>query len=331
VDAAGFRNAWPWPEHPHIVAVGDSVTFGYGAKAEESWPAIVAQGLRQHPLVNLALIGAGPQQYLRVYETFGAALRPKLLLVGVFAANDFWDAETFDLWLKSGAGGNYIVWRDFGRPGPLRLSLRDPAGSIRSTFDRYVYPALRAARTYTLLRTIRDGLGADLAATPVYYEFAGGGRVLLSPGDLEDKSALGANTAPSFRLALDAFERLNTTARERGARVLFVLQPSKGEVYLPLLQANVPDPSSALRAAFDERGIEYLDLGPAFRERGAAGEQLFFEEDGHPNPAGYALTARLVLSHVSVGAERYGLTASSPAPVSPALPPTGSTQTDGTR
>ena len=117
-DAHGFRNPSPWPEQADIVVVGDSLVFGYGVEDDQAWPALLAQAAPQLHLINLGLIGASPQQSLRVYETFGVPLRPQLLLVGFFAANDFWDAGLFDQWLRSGVGGHYLVWRDFGRNAP---------------------------------------------------------------------------------------------------------------------------------------------------------------------------------------------------------------------
>ena len=127
-DGYGFRNSWPWPKTADIVTLGDSVVFGQGVEDEQAWPAILAHSFPKSRVINLGLIGAGPQQYLRVYETFGLKLHPKFVLVGFFMGNDFWDAETFDLWLKSGTGGNYMVWRDFGRPTNVSLESQQPIG-----------------------------------------------------------------------------------------------------------------------------------------------------------------------------------------------------------
>jgi lysophospholipase L1-like esterase len=307
VDAKGFRNTWPWPVRAEIVAIGDSVTFGYGAKREEAWPTIVSEGLDGVPLINLSLIGAGPQQYLRVYETFGLDLRPKLLLVGLFVGNDFWDAEVFDLWLKSGAGGNYMVWRDFGRPAPLNLRVSDPTGSLRRVYNRYVYPVLRSSRTYNLLRAFHGGIEGDLAVPPRFVRFDDGSTVRLLAGDFRRKSESAAADSAAFQLTLQALQAIHATAAKHGTHVLMVLQPSKEEVYLPLVESNVPDPALALREAFAAHGIDFLDLAPGFRQRASEGVRLFFEEDGHPNPSGYALTADLVLSHLRKHAGKYGL------------------------
>lgn len=309
VDAKGFRNLDPWPDRADIVVVGDSLTFGYGVTREQAWPTILATAQAGLPLVNLALVGAGPQQYLRVYESFGLDLRPKLLVVGVFVRNDFWDAETFDLWLKSGYGGNFMMWRDQGRPDALPLNWSHPGQIVRTEFNRHVYPLLRASRVYNLARALQT------QGTPLFFDFAGGSRVRLVPQDLWNAAALADKNSKAFRLALDAFEAIQSSAERHGTHVLMVLQPSKEEVYLPLVESGVPDPAATLRDEFERRGIEYLDLVAAFRQRAAAGEQLFFENDGHPNPTGYALTARLVAAHLTASAARYGLAHPGPVPL----------------
>jgi acetyltransferase AlgX (SGNH hydrolase-like protein) len=307
VDGLGFRNPWPWPEHPAIAVVGDSLTFGYGVAEEEAWPAIVSKSLPDAPLVNLSLIGAGPQQYLRVYETFGISLRPKLLLVGVFAANDFWDAEMFDRWLKSGVGGNYLMWRDSGRPARVTFSLRRPIELLEGLFDQQVYPLLVRSRLYSLVRVVHRSAVGQGGGPPDVFQFADGHRLQLLPGDALANIDMAQPTHRAFQLALDAFQHLDSLASEHGTRTLMVLLPNKEEVYLPLLEKPTVDPARALREAFDARGIEYLDLTPAFRERAAAGGRLFFEVDGHPNEKGYALIAELVLAHLKQNGRKYGL------------------------
>ena len=66
-DGYGFRNASPWPDTAPIIALGDSVTFGQGVEDKQAWPAILGRSFPADRVINLGLIGAGPQQYLRVY------------------------------------------------------------------------------------------------------------------------------------------------------------------------------------------------------------------------------------------------------------------------
>ena len=92
------------------------MVFGYGVGEDEAWPARLAAAMPDAKIINLGLIGAGPQQYLRILETFGLPLRPRLVVVGLFPQNDFWDV-LFERWLHSDEPSwNYMVWRDFGQP-----------------------------------------------------------------------------------------------------------------------------------------------------------------------------------------------------------------------
>ncbi len=311
VDGLGFRNGWPWPAHADIVTVGDSLTFGYGVSDDEAWPAMVARAMAPARLINLGLVGAGPQQYLRLYQTFGEKLTPKLLIVGFFGQNDFWDAGMFDRWLASGVGGNYMVWRDFGQPVKVHFSLRAPLESLDSLVRGIAYPLTRRTYLFNLLRALR---GAEAGAPPVAYHFADGHQVQLFEDDFRSKRALGESGTHEFQLTIDALGQLQTLANEEGAHLLVVLQPGKEEVYLPLMSHHpVADTTTALRPALDKLGVEYLDLDPAFRAQAATGQQLFYEVDGHPNQAGYALTAQLVTAYLKDHAERLGLTAAAAA------------------
>jgi len=109
VGSHGFRNTAPWPAQADVVVVGDSLVFGYGVADGQDWPTILAGTFANMRVVNLGLVGAGPQQYLRVFERFGRPLNPKVVLVGIYATNDFSDAATFADWQRSGVGGNDMV------------------------------------------------------------------------------------------------------------------------------------------------------------------------------------------------------------------------------
>jgi lysophospholipase L1-like esterase len=290
-DAHGFNNADPWPPGADIVTVGDSLTFGYGVGPDDAWPALVARDQRDAKVINLGLIGAGPQQYLRVYETFGVPLDPKILLIGFFVGNDFSDAEMFDAWLRSGVGGNYLVWRDFGQP----------TGSVEEVLVKGYF--------YHWLRYVRKVYGNWRADEPKDLRLADGRHLKLRPRDLAKQTAYVEPGNRVFELAIDALDRINAIATSQGTDVVVVLLPSKEETYLPLLDGTPADPGAPLRAALAADGIEYLDLLPAFRAQAEAGAKLFFEYDGHPNAEGYRLIAREVLAHLKGNAEKYGLAA----------------------
>jgi lysophospholipase L1-like esterase len=306
-DSYGFRNAWPWPEKADVVAVGDSVVFGYGVADDQSWPALVAKELPHESLINLGMVGTGAQQYLRIYETFGSRLHPKVLLVGFLLSNDFWDDAMFDSWLKSGAQVNYMVWRDFGHPKSTTLSLHQPIGNLITSMLWRGHLLASRSRLYSLvfyvLRQLKKEFSGRSDFKPIIFRAPDGTQLQL------DVNNFVGNTSMAQELSIKALERLYSITQTNGAQMLVILQPSKEEVYLPIMgEINVDsDPGKALRAKLASLGIPYLDLLPEFRKRAAKGEVLFFEVDGHPNARGYALIAELVLDHLKNNAQDYKL------------------------
>ncbi len=77
-DRWGFRNS-DVPAKADIVAIGDSVTYGYSASADKSWPAWLAQ-FSGRSVYNLALGGYGPPDYQYLFNTRGKSLSPGLYL-----------------------------------------------------------------------------------------------------------------------------------------------------------------------------------------------------------------------------------------------------------
>ena len=294
-DAYGFRNVWPWPAAADIVVVGDSFVFGYGVMDQQAWPAVLNHALPQYCTLNLGLIGAGPEQYLRVYETFGRQMQPRVLLIGMLMANDGWDAVMFDHWLALGATGNYMKWRDYGR---YIFTPRDPIEGLKNLGRRYSYLYNLAQGAY---KTWRWG-GLEI------LPFADGSQLQLVPSQLGEATARAQPDQPGFDLILKALTRLHTLATANNTHVLVIFQPGKEEVYLPLLGKPAVDPGAALHLALDQQGIDTLDLTNAFRQHAQAGERLFFEVDGHPNQYGYKLIAQEVLAHLKQHATTYGLT-----------------------
>jgi lysophospholipase L1-like esterase len=283
-DAHGFRNPSPWPERADIVVLGDSMAFGYGVDDDEAWTALMADRLPGARIINLGLIGAAPQQYLRVHERFGQALRPGLVLFCLFPGNDLRDAGRFSEWLQAGSPGNYEVWSGHG----------DARGLLRQSY------------LVTFLRQIGDSLGSRFSGRTI--DFPDGGQLQLVPDVYAVNELLARPEHPNFRLVLDAVEQTRALAAATGGEFLVLLVPTKEEVYLPLLDERPPPGTAAFAAHFRATGIPYLDLTPSFQARARAGERLFFEIDGHPNAAGYRLFADVVLDQLQSPAAEAALT-----------------------
>ena len=306
-DEHGFRNPSPWPDRAEIVVLGDSMAFGYGVDDDEAWIALLADWMPGRRIVNLGLIGAAPQQYLRVYETFGRALRPDLVLFCLFAGNDLSDAGRFEEWLQAGSPGNYDEWR-------LSPGQDAESNSIRSRLEQ--------SYVVTFLRYTRQNLGSRFSGTKI--DFPDGSRLQLAPAVYARNEHMAQPGHPNFRRVLDAVRQTQALAEETGSQFLVLLVPTKEEVYLPLVDEEPPPATAPFAARFEEDGLPYLDLTPPFQARAREGERLFFEVDGHPNAAGYRLIAEIVLDRIRSSAPNLDL-----ADLHHGLLPAGPPRSDG--
>lgn len=293
LDEHGFRNESPWPERADIVVVGDSLVFGYGVDAIQAWPQQLA-GLTGKTVVNLGLIGASPQQYRKIYEVFGSTLSARIVVLGFFTRNDFWDADKYATWERSGVADNYLKWRGFGSP----------------TSEQYANPLYRLLfelrqRSYVLglAKVAKDAIFSRKAANPTEVALASGSTMLLHGDDFRQKTRLASPDNETFDTVVEELRRIDEAATRNDSRFIVLFQPGKEEVYPEIEGQPIPDPSRALRLQLDQHGIEYIDAIPTYRELAASGKELFFPTDGHPNAEGYAVLARLVAAYVEGKAE----------------------------
>ena len=289
IDQHGFRNNRPWPASTDVAVIGDSLVFGYGVELDDAWPQRLAK-LTGKQVVNLGLIGAGPQQYASIYRNFAEDLNPGVLLIGFFASNEFWDTEMFERWTQSGVGGNYMEWRDFGR---------QTAVSLEKGSERFALFLRKYSHVANLVRFMMKSVRNRSSGGGEMLELANGGSLRL---DLNYLDRIAANSQPGneyFARAFEAMKEIHERAQAAGTRLVVVFQPSKEEIYFPFTGRVPLDPTTAIRERLEQLGIECLDLAPAFRAHAEAGEQLFFSIDGHPNAAGYRLIAEQTAAYLA--------------------------------
>lgn len=283
-DGHGFRNAWPWPEQVDVVTIGDSFTFGYGVEMAQAWVTRLDHRLGERRIINLGLIGAAPQQYLRVYETFGAGLRPRLVLLGLLPGGDLGDVRLFDAWERAGSPGNYDVWRFFRGDPP--------------SANRQIRRVLERSRLYWLIRDLRgratdpDRFRWEVATLP------NGVSIPLALGYLERLRPRARPDHPDFQRVVGLVDETRAVVETSGAELVVVLMPSREAVYAPLVGIDVLDVTTPLRETLEWRGHRVVDLTPALRTRGAQGELMYFVEDGHWNEAGNATVADTLFNYL---------------------------------
>lgn len=279
-DEHGFRNRSPWPAQADVVAVGDSLVFGYGVDHPRTWTSLLESELGTR-VINLGMPGSGPWQYTRSFEKLGMSVRPRVLLYGLFPANDIKDVEDFDRWVAEGSRGSYDEFRFFAGDVPnVMADVLD---------DSYLLVALRAIR-----KNLRD----KHQFKPETIHLANGGRVQVVPRMDDGNTWKMKDDNPSFTSMMNAIAKARELAASIGARMICVVFPSKSRVYLSRDGQDFKGPSAPLIERLSRDGYEVLDLTEVLRAHAARGEQVYFETDGHPNELGNRIIAERVRDQI---------------------------------
>ena len=93
INAQGFRDEdfGPRSERPRLVALGDSLTFGWGVEAGQDFTSRLEERLGVEVL-DLGVCGYGTDQELLLWEQQGRALEPDVVLLTV-CDNDLWEVS----------------------------------------------------------------------------------------------------------------------------------------------------------------------------------------------------------------------------------------------
>jgi lysophospholipase L1-like esterase len=266
-----------------VLALGDSFTFGVGARERDTFPVRLQEILRSRgvraEVLNAGAPGYGVPDEAAWFDRWGRPLDPDVILVAVFVGNDLQDAA----------------------PGPKPMAVDGALvmpGESSGSLSRWLY---YHSQLFVLLKN--SSLGASLR------------RLLGRPEPLETRQQreefeLYTKDTPSgtVRQGAAATERAvaQLAAGAGNARILAVIIPSLVQVDPHRWQANLRrfglDPSrydrgrpnQIFQGIFARHGIPVLDLTAPFARDIARGGKIYYALDQHLTPAGYALTARQV-------------------------------------
>ena len=317
-DEMGFRNKAGLRE-ADILAIGDSMTYGVTASADESWPSHL-QRITERDVYSAGLGGYGPFHYLHLARDLTPKVRPKHVIICLYTGNDFLDAYNLvysnENWAQHRSPGNTDAPdRDLfiASPSPGKF-----LGSLRNTLAKtsVLYRLLTQNALIDGLRT-NERLDRDQARFDAFLVRHLDEDVLMAPkavnrfSDMQD---------PRIQEAVDltktAFEALTAEILASGATPLYVFMPMRETVYLPHVQDQLTESQlvdmvalredqdeilAEISAFLEEIDAPYVDLRSALTDA-LQKRQIYPPADGHPNGIGYGVVAEQIARAMTQGA-----------------------------
>ncbi|MGC3966070.1 MAG: hypothetical protein QM775_01470 [Pirellulales bacterium] len=272
--------------------------------------------------------GYAPTQIAGAFQHYGLPLKPRWVIVGylggIYDREEYFagkvDVSQPDA-LPSGIGR--LVADDLAAQRRAQLNIAEPAPRELRKQYRYFTVALMARAARTLrgeepvpewLKTgirdadndprfmTRDKLVADgsirIGLMQRYRaEMAAAGKTVTSAAALDPD--------PRWQSTLRRFDEIHRAAHAADARMLVVMFRNRGNIYAEhatgsAVSANATEEieRAQLEKFAAERGIEFLDLKPAFLQAVAKIDDTtpieaypYLPIDGHPSPAGHEIIA----------------------------------------
>ncbi|BFU96209.1 MAG: membrane protein of unknown function [Nitrospira sp.] len=326
-NALGFRDRERTIERKsstwRVVALGDSFTWGAGARYDEAYLTLVERTLAgERPgaeVINLGMVGYQPEEYLALLKDHGLSYQPDLVLVNFFIGNDFMPAQgahmvvaglrhrvhvngnwfhdrlSWDHWYLSHdlayvrVLGEAWFRRMLGKPD-LGMFASDPAPAASDEPQAFAGWSPRYVR---MIQGMRDQyLRAD---SPVFLARWNETKAVLEQID----ELLRARAVPWVLVLLPAEEQVDP----RLQRLYIDMSGGVADEY------EFMKPQRLLSAWAGERGLAVIDLTSSFVVE-ATDRRLYVDNDIHWNAAGNALAAGTVLNTLQPLLRRMAGTAS---------------------
>ena len=287
IDASGLRlDPQAQKTGSRVAALGDSFTFGLGVANDETFVArlnTMSDG-RLHYL-NLGVPGYSTDQEWLLLKKTGKAIKPDIVLLVVYLANDLFDNS---------------------RPFPLQADHAKPY--FRLDTDRQLHLENTPVPLETKSAAARNTGLADIVlgdkkpSAPLLTRTLGQLRIarrlgiFQQPGSL-DEGIFQVRFDPYIALFLALTDALADSSRELGAELVIALLPGASFI-------NQPESLSAHYQAFlrkqlvaglaERPGTQVIDLASMLAAADNHSQPWYFPNEGHLTPQGHQLVARLL-------------------------------------
>ncbi|HLZ34369.1 MAG TPA: SGNH/GDSL hydrolase family protein [Nitrospira sp.] len=317
-NSGGFHDVEHRIEKPmdtyRIVVLGDSFVEGLAVPIESGFTQQLESLLQPEvknarlEVLNLAVSGVGPAQYLRMLERRGISYKPDLVLMAVYPENDFWDSY-YGL-----SGGPSKAFYAIGSNESLQYI---PPEAAKITVK--IRPFLRRSAFLTLLRE-----GITLTSLESQLGRLG---VLQAPGVVGNHKDWGIYDAAlpdpwpeAYRTTLRIIDASRNLASRHGAEFLVMtigsvamVEDRWSELYssYPAAKAMILDvhrPFTAIADLGREQGFAVIDLADPFRQDFLRSKtSRSWPHDGHWNNNGHRLAAEIVARYLLAHRYEYRL------------------------
>ncbi len=318
-NSAGFHDVEHRTDKPanvyRVVVLGDSFIEGLAVPIASGFTQQLESLLQLEvknarlEVINLAVSGVGPAQYLRMLEQRGIAYKPDLVLMAVYPENDFWDSY------HGLSGGPSKAFYALQTDGTLQYIPPDA-----STLTVKMRPFLRKSAFLTLLRQ-------GITLTPLESQLGRLG-LLQAPGIANDHSmewgvydaALPDPWPDAYRTTLRTIEASRDLANRHGAAFVAMTIGSvamiedRWEELFSRYPAARPmrldfyHPFTAIADLGRLQRFAVIDLVEPFRQDFLASRtSRSWPHDGHWNPHGHRFAAEIVARHLLAHRQEYKL------------------------
>jgi len=314
-NASGFRGEELVPGRTPVLVIGDSYTFGVFVNDAETYPArldrLIGESHKGYQVINAGYAaGWETDQHYVWLKAQGLALRPEIVILGVFLGNDILNIAP-EAWAEKDAHGLPVRYLN-------RNLVVDDAGYIRAPGPADIVEALHR------MPILRDSHVAVLLARGLRKLQVGQSstREALSSSEMKLAHIFGEYSAEFHRKErnfMALVSRMKTEVEINGGKFLvallpmnFMIEPDKIDFSMPgtKFRHRKPVYYRRLGALLEREGIQFIDIesimlatrgGPYFPANGEV----------HFNPRGHELTAQAIFDYIN----RHNLLAASSAAV----------------